>query len=221
MDARLLVETKMMKAEQFGLKDVPKEPLVTIAKVTIEPQKGSKETWGILYFKESWAKPLKINRTHQKALMAMFGFETDAWCGKRIGLFAKPGIYFNERGVAVRIKGSPDIKQACSFSVKRFGGGDDTYDLVPMPGASNGTPYDQMWRAFKGAGFKEEAEFKALIKTSTGKATPKQLVDADVARFEVALQEKVNGPPPPMSEDEKAEAIRREQEQAAEPGANG
>lgn len=134
MDARLLVSSKFMVSETFGLGDVPKEPLVTIAKVALEEQEGDKgkERWGLLYFKEPWARPLKVNRTHQRALIEMFGPETDQWLGKRIGLYAMAGTFFGKRQTAVRIRGSPDLKAPVSFQVKKFGGGKDTYDLVPM-----------------------------------------------------------------------------------------
>ncbi len=45
------------------------------------------------------------------------------------------GTFFGKQSTAVRIKGSPDIKAPLSFTVKKFGGGKDTYDLKPMNGA--------------------------------------------------------------------------------------
>ncbi len=134
MNALLLVDSKFMVSERFGVGDVPKEPVVTIVDTKLEVQEGDKgkEKWGILYFAEPWAKPLKVNRTHQKALILMFGEETQAWNGKRIGLYAMRGTFFGKQSTAVRIKGSPDIKAPLSFTVKKFGGGKDTYDLKPM-----------------------------------------------------------------------------------------
>lgn len=195
MDARLLVSSKFMVSETFGLGEVPKEPLVTIADVTLEEQEGDRgrERWGLLYFREPWAKPLKINRTHQRALMLMFGNETEGWKGKRIALRAVAGVFFGKRQTAVRIFGSPDIETAVSFQVRKFGGGSDTYDLRPLGQQKPATPYERMWQAFKSAGNSDEVVFKGLIKTSTGKATPKQLTDEDVPKFMAALQ----GPPPP------------------------
>lgn len=142
MDARLLVDSRWMVSEAFGLGEVPREPLVTIAGVSLEVQEGDKgkEKWGVLSFVEPWAKPLKVNRTHQKALILMFGAETDAWRGKRISLYAMSGVFFGKRSTAVRIKGSPDIKEAKSFQVKKFGGGRDTYSLVPIGAAPAAAP---------------------------------------------------------------------------------
>jgi hypothetical protein len=192
MDARLLVSSKWMVSEQFGIGDVPKEPVVTIADVKIEEQEGDKgkERWGILYFSEPYAKPLKVNRTHQKALILMFGGETNDWKGKKIGLRGVAGVYFGKRQTAVRIFGSPHISEPCSFSVKKFGGGSDVYDLKPIGQA---TPYERMWNAWKGAGQSEKdgAGFKAMIRSATGKGA-NDVTPEDVAKFTAAL----NGPPP-------------------------
>ncbi len=110
-----------------------------IADVT-KPSEDDETTrdWWLVSFAEPWAKPLKVNTTHQQALILMFGSETNAWKGKRIGLFAMVGTFFKKRQTAVRIKGSPDITEAKSFSVRKWGGGKDTYNLVPMaaPGSS-------------------------------------------------------------------------------------
>lgn len=143
MDARLLVEAPFMRSETFGL-DLPKEPLVTIARVELAEGQGDKENerWGLLYFKEPNAKPLKVNRTHQKCLIAMFGQETNDWVGKRIQLYAMRGRWFGQDRTAVRIKGSPDLKQAVSVSVKEGRGKSATakvYDLQPI-GAKEAKP---------------------------------------------------------------------------------
>lgn len=135
MDPRLLVRSKFMVSREFGTGDIPKEPMVTIVSVT-KPSEEEELTrdWWLLTFKEPWAKPLKIITTHQQALGLMFGDkDTNDWIGKRIGVRAIVGTYFKKRQTAVRIVGSPDIKEARSFSVRKWGGGKDTYSLVPMP----------------------------------------------------------------------------------------
>ncbi len=135
MKPELLVRSKFMVSREFGTGDIPKEPLVTIAGVKKPEEKEAlTQDWWLLSFKEPWAKPLKIITTHQQALMLMFGADdTDPWIGKRIGLRAVVGFFYNRRQTAVRIKGSPDIKAPCSFSVRKFGGGSDNYDMVVMP----------------------------------------------------------------------------------------
>lgn len=119
MDARLLVESKYLRSETFGI-DLPKEPMLTIAKVELAEGQGDseKERWGLLYWRETNAKPLKVNRTHQKCLIAMFGNETDNWHGKRLSLYAMRGKWFGQEGTAVRIKGSPDLKENVSVEIK-------------------------------------------------------------------------------------------------------
>ncbi len=143
MDARLLVRSKFMVSHEFGSGDIPKEPLVTIADV-IKPSEQDETTkdWWLITFREPWAKPLKVNRTHQQALILMFGGTTEGWRDKRIGLYPLAGTFFGRRQTAVRIKGSPDIKAPASFQVRKFGGGKDTYNLevMPSPGATAPRP---------------------------------------------------------------------------------
>lgn len=123
-----LIESTYMTAEDFGHDGVPLEPRVTIERV--EKQRDGLK-WGLLHFKEKWAKPLKLNATSKKALKLMFS-ATDyrQWFGKRIDLFIMRGD-FKEKKTAVRIKGSPDINRAFDLRVKRFGGGYDQYTLTP------------------------------------------------------------------------------------------
>lgn len=123
-----------MVSHEFGSGDLPKEPLVTIAAVKKpDEQDETTKDWWLITFAEPWAKPLKVNRTHQSALILMFGAETEGWKGKRIGLRAMAGTFFGRRQTAVRIKGSPDLSAPASFTVRKFGGGTDTYNLEVMP----------------------------------------------------------------------------------------
>lgn len=138
MNANLLVRSKFMVSREFGTGDIPKEPLVTIAGVKKpDEEEALTRDWWLLSFVEPWAKPLKIITTHQQALILMFGDDTDKWIGKRVGFRAVVGVYFKKRQTAVRIVGSPDITEPRSFSVRSWGGGKDTYNLVPM---GNGAP---------------------------------------------------------------------------------
>lgn len=128
-----LVRSKWMTAEDFGRDNVPKEPTVTIDKVSHQKM-GKGDVWGVIHFKEEWAKPLKANTTFRNACERMFGDrDTDDWLNHRITLYAKPGIYPNGKKFAVRIKGSPDIKATVSFRMRGFGG-EETYNLVPTGG---------------------------------------------------------------------------------------
>jgi hypothetical protein len=134
MNANVLIESKMMVSAEFGVGAIPREPLVTIDRIAIEAQdKDGKEKWAVFFFREPWAKPLKMNRHSQKCCIAMFGTETDHWIGKRLALTAVAGVYFGERGTAVRIKGSPDLASPLSVSVKKRGSKQpDVYNLIPI-----------------------------------------------------------------------------------------
>lgn len=123
-----LIESVHMTAEDFGHDGVALEPRVTIK--SVEKQRTGLK-WGLLHFKEKWAKPLKLNATSKKALKLMFS-ETDyrQWHDKRIDLYVMRGD-FKEKKTAVRIKGSPDITRPFTFRMRSFGGGYDTYTLLP------------------------------------------------------------------------------------------
>lgn len=145
MDARLLIESKYMKSATFGVGDVPKEPVVTIDRIEPIEEEGDNgaERWWMLYFREPYAKPLKAIPTTVRCLIAMFGGDTDGWVGKRIQLFAMPGVWFGEAGTAVRIKAG-DIKAAISVPIKMRGGKGkkkkQIYEIKPLPDARTGAP---------------------------------------------------------------------------------
>lgn len=139
MHASQLIQSKWMIAAEFGVKNIPREPMVTIASVGMEDAEGEANPWPIIRWREAWAKPYKVNATARKALVAMFGDETDNWVGKRVVLFAMRGHYFGEEGVAVRIKGSPDIREPKSITVKKFGNRKKdhyTLEVIPVKGAA-------------------------------------------------------------------------------------
>lgn len=76
-----------------------------------------------------------LNVTLRKSLEAMFG-ESDIqknWCGKRVTLTTgrdfRPDI--GKIGPCVRIKGSPDISEPVSFSIKKKQGAPVVHTMVP------------------------------------------------------------------------------------------
>lgn len=124
-----LIESETMCAEDFGRNGIALEPRVTISDVKKET---SGRKWALIYFAEKWAKPLKVNATHRRALCLMFGDrDTDDWKGKQIDLFIVRGNFPNGKTTAVRIKGSPQITRTFSFQMQKFGGGKESYTLVP------------------------------------------------------------------------------------------
>lgn len=125
-----LIPSKYMVAEDFGHDGVPLEPRATIARIE---QKDDGRGWPLLHFKEKWAKPLRINATHRRALCLMFADDDwDKWVGKRIDFRVVRGNFPQGKTTAVRIKGSPDITRTFTFEVQKFGSRDkDHYTLVP------------------------------------------------------------------------------------------
>lgn len=123
-----LIESKYMVAEDFGRNGIPDEPRVTIKSVEAKDGRG----WALLHFKEKWAKPLKVNATHRRALSIMFSADDwREWYDKQIDLRVIRGSFPNGKTTAVRIKGSPLLKQTYAFEVQKFGGGKDSYTLIP------------------------------------------------------------------------------------------
>lgn len=125
-----LIPSKYMVAEDFGHDGVPFEPRATIVRIE---QKDAGRGWPLLHFKEKWAKPLRINATHRRALCIMFSDDDwDMWIGKRLDFRVVRGNFPQGKTTAVRIKGSPDITRTFTFEVQKFGSRDkDQYTLVP------------------------------------------------------------------------------------------
>lgn len=183
-----LIASKYMVAEDFGRNNIPDRPRVTIKHV--DPKDG--RDWPVLHFKEPWAKPLRINATHRRALSLMFDAEHwTNWYGKRIDLCVVRGNFPQGKTTAVRIWGSPDIMRSHTFEVQRFGSREkDKYTLVPTgknlvlgPGVVRfgrdaghlGKPFSE----FEPVKLGELLELgEALLKSDrVAKATPKQLDD--------------------------------------------
>lgn len=125
-----LIDSTFMVAEDFGRNNIPDRPRVTIKEVV---QKDPKRGWPVLKFKEPWAKPLRINATHRRALELMFDAKHwRNWYEKRIDLCVVRGNFPRGKTTAVRIWGSPDIARSFTFEVQRFGSKEmDRYTIVP------------------------------------------------------------------------------------------
>ena len=128
MNFELLYPSKYVKASDLGTKDVTK----TIKAVKLEELEGvdgTKKAKVIVYFSDSqkmWVMP----RTCGESLRVMFGKETNNWIGKRVTLFSKKVDSFGEEVDAVRVKGSPDIKEPMKEVVPR-GRKKIVVDVVP------------------------------------------------------------------------------------------
>src|SRR3954463_14390020 len=115
MDAALLTPSKYIKAATFQGRDRN----VTITAVTLqqlEREDGTKETKGLISVAET-PKQWILNVTNVKCLIAMFGRETDKWIGKKVTLYPAPNE-MSESGVAIRVRGSPDLAKDVTFTLK-------------------------------------------------------------------------------------------------------
>lgn len=117
MDVALLHPSRFLKSAEFKGKDTT----LTITGVQLEEledENGKKKTKGIVSFKET-TKLLVINRTNSDCIKGMFGRETDNWIGKRVTLYPAPFFdnFTKEHTTAIRVKGSPDIKEATTITV--------------------------------------------------------------------------------------------------------
>ena len=113
MDYDKMYPKRFLKAGLFDKKDVT----LTVASVRLEELEGNKgrETKGILAFKEC-KQQLVLNVTNGLCIKAMFGRETDAWVGKRITFYPMP-IQSEFSDLAIRVRGSPDLKSPVTFSL--------------------------------------------------------------------------------------------------------
>jgi hypothetical protein len=115
MDAALLTPSKYIKAIGFKGKD----RTITITGVTLqemEREDRTKETKGLISVAET-PKQWILNVTNCKCLIAMFGRETDKWLGKKVTLYPAPNE-MSESGVAIRVRGSPELEKDITFTLK-------------------------------------------------------------------------------------------------------
>lgn len=117
MDVALLHPSRFLKSAELKGKDTT-FTITGIQLEELEDENGKKKTKGIVSFKET-PKLLVINRTNSDCIKGMFGRETDNWIGKRVTLYPAPFFdnFTKEHTTAIRVKGSPDIKEATTITV--------------------------------------------------------------------------------------------------------
>ena len=92
--------SKYLKAHELH----GREPVVTIARVTLEEMGWPKETLPVVYFRNK-PKGLKLNRTMAKALTAIAGSpDTNQWVGVAVQLYATTEHFNSTQHPVVRIK---------------------------------------------------------------------------------------------------------------------
>lgn len=112
LDYDALFPGRFIKAGDFKGRDVTLE----VANVRIEelPQDGGgNKVKGIVAFKGA-KKEWVLNRTNGEALKAMWGRDTGEWIGKRVTLY--PAQFNGD--LAVRVRGSPDLKETMEYELK-------------------------------------------------------------------------------------------------------
>jgi hypothetical protein len=155
-DYETLFPGRFLKAADFDGRDV------TYTIRTVRAEAIEDKDKAILTFSEV-KKSMVMNRTNAEAIKLMFGRETNDWVGRRVTFFpagmADP--FTGERIIAIRVRGSPDIKAPASAIVKR-GRKDIKVSVVPTGAnsavnASDAEPItpamakSEAWRAFIGA----------------------------------------------------------------------
>lgn len=219
MNAALLHQSKFIKAVEFGIDAMPKEPTLTIKGVKLEElerEDNTKENKGIIRFTET-TKGWVLNVTNLKALIAMFGNETDDWVGKRVTLYPEPNSQ-SDSGLAIRVRGSPDIEKAVTYTLKlaRKKPRDVTLTRTGQ-GARQGRGA-QDWRTIAWAELQvradelhfvrgeKDAQLIALFKTATKNTPWKELMKEDFDSAFAALEAAQGGErgdePPPGIESE-------------------
>lgn len=115
MDAALLNPSKYIKAIDFRGRDVTLT-IATVAIEELEKDDNTKERKGVITFRET-SKGWVLNVTNVKAMVKMWGRETDAWIGKRVTLYPEPSD-LSETGFCIRVRGSPDLEKDITFRLK-------------------------------------------------------------------------------------------------------
>lgn len=101
----------------LGPQDFTAEREVTIARVSREkmpPRQGEPEQSApMLYIVakdgSEYVRPYKVPKSVMYGLSLAFGTETDAWKGKKIGMFAAKCMSFGEVEECLRLRFSPDV----------------------------------------------------------------------------------------------------------------
>jgi len=87
--------------------DVPNPIMATIADVKIETLQNPREDKPVLHFAGTALKPMVLNVTNRRVLIAAYGDETDAWRGQRIEVYVNQDVTNSSGdvvgGVRVRI----------------------------------------------------------------------------------------------------------------------
>jgi hypothetical protein len=117
-----------------------KPATLTIADVMLEdlPQdKGGERTRGILCFRQTKMQ-LVLNSTNGQCIREMFGRKPADWVGKSVTFVPEKDKFGRETVDAIRVQGSPDIKEAIEVEIRMPRKKPKIRRLVPTGKGANG-----------------------------------------------------------------------------------
>jgi hypothetical protein len=79
-------------------------------------EEAAKPEW-IFQFLE---RPIEwvCNKSNAYCMFRMWGGDPRSWVGKRVTLFGQPGMWFGEKGEAIRVWGSPDLAEDLPITLR-------------------------------------------------------------------------------------------------------
>jgi hypothetical protein len=208
MNARQLTPSKFFTAADFTGEITVTIKSIDFEDVEVEAKNGQPaktERKGALWLVEH-DKPWLCNVVNTKCIAAMFGDDDveKRWPGKRLTLYIDRVMSFGQWVPGVRIKGSPDISQPVSVSLRLRKKREQTLTMQPTGAKSPQpsppkpdkprTPYDEMWKDFKASGLSDPAEFKTLVREAFNGKT-KDFTSDDVLAFSAVLASRTAAPP--------------------------
>lgn len=210
MHADLLTPSKYIKGVEFMGKDITRK-ILGVKLELLERDDNTSENKGVVTLEDE-EKGWVINVTNKKALVKMFGTETDGWIGKRITLWFDPQVKIGrETTGGIRVRGSPDIDGPISFEMKLARKKPRTITLLKTGAAANGngngkaaapkqpTIWSRIQDLAKEYAFprgEKDADLIALVKQATNNKPGKDLDEKDFDLVEAAMAKALGGGAP-------------------------
>lgn len=200
MHVDLLNPSRYLKSGELA----PEGTTFTITRVVLEDlerEDGSVERKGIIFFSEI-DKGWVMNVTNAKCLTAMWGQETDRWIKHRVTLVPEVVRVGAEQTTGIRVRGSPDLQQPVSITIKLRKKKAQVRNLVvtgaPTSSSSSSAPKPatpppvsvRIADMCRVEGLTEQAAIIDFVKRVTGRASSKDLVEDDVAVVKAALEKR-------------------------------
>lgn len=117
MDIRSAFQSQYLAAY-----DLPADRPVTITIEAVEVVEVEQETGGTKgrpAIRAAKARKLwLLNKTNSELLAAMWGYETEAWIGKRVSIAREKVRFGRETVDGIRVQGSPDLDHDLKATVK-------------------------------------------------------------------------------------------------------